>query len=467
MKLLQVTVTNHRSFGESFTLDLTRPAFNEFENSKSNRWGDAIFPVAAIYGANASGKTSVIRAIDYIRRAIKDSSGSWLSHSEMVREPFKLSEDSRQGLSSYVMDFVFEGGHPNQTGNGVWYHYEFSVSPVGVEHELLSFNASNNQKEMVPLFEKKKIDGEFKFYWLPKKEFLSISNLPPETKYTFDISPRELMLSRGRMLGVPLFSTLANEIIDTLDIFYASDSREFTRRVVLPLEKKEDPQMLQDLSTLANIADFGIKNITVRKDKNQLYTILAKELSTFLTMQDNGSFDDDTETAKAAASKLVFQHSSNNDSAKTSNAAGDVSTLSYIEESSGTLSWLALAYSAITALRNGGVLCVDELGEGLHPYLSALIVESFQNLEINRRGAQLIFTTQDTSFLSPYLHLDLKKDQIWFTEKNQCGISELFSLGDFVDAKDSANMAKHFLEGRYGGVPATVSAQLNELLDKE
>jgi len=122
-------------------------------------------------------------------------------------------------------------------------------------------------------------------------------------------------------------------------------------------------------------------------------------------------------------------------------------------ESAGTVSLLELAPSIIDTLRHGGLLCIDELEASLHPALALTVVKMFNDPSRNPRNAQLIFTTHDTHLLGSIVgEPALRRDQIWFTEKDDGGGTHLYPLTDFHPRKEE-NLERGYLQGRYGAVP--------------
>lgn len=99
---------------------------------------------------------------------------------------------------------------------------------------------------------------------------------------------------------------------------------------------------------------------------------------------------------------------------------------------------------------------MDEMDSGLHSYITQLIVDIYRNERINKNNAQLIFTTHDVNLLD---HNTVRKDQVWFTEKNRCGVSELFSLSDFSDVREDTPFGKWYLSNKFGGVPSLQSLE--------
>ena len=136
--------------------------------------------------------------------------------------------------------------------------------------------------------------------------------------------------------------------------------------------------------------------------------------------------------------------------------SNEMTSIPLKNESNGTLKMFALFPSLQEVIEKGSVLCIDELNARLHPLLVRNIILTFLNPEINKKNAQLIFTTHDIWQLSNDL---LRRDEIWFVEKDKNGISSLYSLADFVDEsgtkiRKDESFAKNYLIGKYGAIPS-------------
>ena len=153
--------------------------------------------------------------------------------------------------------------------------------------------------------------------------------------------------------------------------------------------------------------------------------------------------------------QLYFQHAGQGD---------QQAILTYEDESHGTREWLTLANLALRTLSWGGLLVVDELDRSLHPYLTAELLRLFQDPQTNVHGGQLVFTSHEVTLLRNDNPWRLKRDQVWFTEK-QFGATQLFAATDFVNRSDSLkNDLEHlYITGRMGAVPATDDSQLARL----
>ena len=119
------------------------------------------------------------------------------------------------------------------------------------------------------------------------------------------------------------------------------------------------------------------------------------------------------------------------------------------KESDGTLAFFGLLGPVLHAIGSGGTVCVDELDGSLHPLLALKVVSSFHHLKLNPHSAQIIFATHDTNLLDK---ASLRRDQIWFTEKDDEGATDLYPLTDFKPRKNE-NLERGYLQGRYGAVP--------------
>ena len=138
-------------------------------------------------------------------------------------------------------------------------------------------------------------------------------------------------------------------------------------------------------------------------------------------------------------------------------AANKDVVFSQSEESKGTMRFFELAGPWVLAVARGAILLVDELDASLHPHLVHELIKFIQDPKINTKGAQLIFTTHDTTLLNPEL---FRRDQIWFTEKDEFGGTNLYPMLDYKPRKDEA-MQKGYLAGRYGATPMIEAFKLN------
>lgn len=214
-----------------------------------------------------------------------------------------------------------------------------------------------------------------------------------------------------------------------------------------------------DVSALAQVADFGIVRLKLNRQG-----IPAELVDYYSALTDFSDIEDTFDMGEpvGVTDELLIQ-ASRSVSVYNRGADGSENQLGLQQQSDGTLSWLALASRALVALRTGGVLMIDELDASLHPSLVYELVDMFTNeaLGLNLHGAQLIFTSHDATLLGNVPLCLLDPNEVWFTEKDDEGASELFSLADFKPHSGS-NMQKRYLFGAYGAIPTLATSGLHE-----
>ena len=427
MHLLRFTFENHRSFRDEATLDLARSTLSTLRPPKGTTWVDHIHHVDGIYGANASGKTNVLNALHYMLGAIGSSATSWLEKPQFPRAPFALIPGQMTAPATFELEFIFSGKR---------YAYRFATDTNGVTEESLHVVSTRWKQVFV-----RNADGRVK-------------GLGGVSK----VAQRELALSRAAQLGNTTVTPVWEALMRGFDLYHVGDGEVSARLDRIADQLQERALSLDVLVTLAQIADTGITDIEVeeRAIPPQFARLLAQMITPPTDAEQEDTPDSSSDEAKHLsnfiARNLLFRHGT------------ESGRLRHSDESTGTMAWLALGTAVVSALRHGRVLVVDELGASLHPQLSRLIVDWFDDPEINTTGAQLIFTSHDMTLLDAGRGDRDKREQVWFVEKGADGASELFNLADFPLQKGS-NIVKQYLEGRFGGVPYTVPSLIHTLLN--
>ena len=427
MQLLRFTFENHRSFRDEATLNLARPTLKTLRPPTGTQWSDHIHHVDGIYGANASGKTNVLDALHYMLGAIGSSATSWLEKPQFPRAPFALIPGQMTAPATFELEFIFSGKR---------YAYRFATDTDGVTEESLHVVSTRWKQVFV-----RNADGRVK-------------GLGGVSK----VAQRELALSRAAQLGNTTVTPVWEALMRGFDLYHVGDGEVSARLDRIADQLQERALSLDVLVTLAQIADTGITDIEVeeRAIPPQFARLLAQMITPPTDAEQEDTPDSSSDEAKHLsnfiARNLLFRHGT------------ESGRLRHSDESTGTMAWLALGTAVVSALRHGRVLVVDELGASLHPQLSRLIVDWFDDPEINTTGAQLIFTSHDMTLLDAGRGDRDKREQVWFVEKGADGASELFNLADFPLQKGS-NIVKQYLEGRFGGVPYTVPSLIHTLLN--
>jgi len=450
MILLNFTVRNHKSIRDEVTIDFTKPSLRTLAPKEGN-WSDHIYPLAGIFGPNATGKSAVLDALRYAFTAIHSSSTSWQAKAKMPRAPFRLDGRSRKESSTYVLQFVHVGRR---------YEYGFEVDSEGVVSEWLRDAPSRWRM----LLERHRGQGAMKLH-------SSIRALG-------DVTDRELALSRAYLLKHAQLSPIAIELVDSFDIVSVKDAHRDVRLRSIAESLVDGSISARDIETLLQVADIGIREVTV--EERDLPERVRKALAQFqlALRSDEKSAAGDAVSAEGATDEaesgisatelgeedskqivrnLLFTHRGESD---------DCPPFSIAQESDGTIAWLALMVPVIDTLRHGGILCVDEIDSSLHPHLMDVVLGLFADPQLNKEHAQLLFTSHETYILSPLSEIQLSPEQVWFTDKSFDGVTELACLADFPRHSD-ANIAKRYLAGRYGGTPRLAPSLLESLLTSE
>ena len=439
MMLLSFTVRNHKSLRDEVTLDLVRPSLTTLQ-PKAGDWASALYPLAGVFGANATGKSAILNALHYTFTAVRDSATRWQGARGMVREPFKLDGTHEDASSTYTLDFVHQGRR---------HEYEFEVDRHGIKREVLRDVPTSRWRTLVER-DRERAGQRIKLH--------------SSVRAFGEVTARELLLSRAHLLKHPQLGPIARDLIDGFDIVLVKDSHRAKRLAELTESLSEGVVQFEDLQALLQIADIGVTDVAIQEEKvpaDVMRAILARYRLANATSEDEtrdveaaeAELDDDD--LEAVARHLIFTHRGK---------ASNVPAFSIEDESDGTIAWLSIAVPALEVLRRGGLLAVDEIDASLHPHLLDLLLGAFADPEVNTKGAQLVFTSHESYVLSPMSETEFAPEQVWFTDKTRDGVTELTCLADFPRHPD-ANVAKRYLAGRYGGTPRLSPALLSALVD--
>ena len=418
--IINFSIKNYRSFRN--TADLTMEA-NDMRGSSEIAIAQTlscrnILPVAGIFGANASGKTNIIKALDFCLQAIR---GVGPQEGVAFHELF----------SSFALD---------RNNEPVEFSLEILSAPKRREYEM-TFAVQNGQviSENLNVMEKvnrncirrtvyRVENGKITFGNLAKKEL-------DQLKTVLEYDRSTLLISRlARLVRYPI----AKDFLAELDRIVLTGSYGIG---IDHIKLIEDADLRHRVVNFVAAADTNILDISVKKAD------VPDEVKERLINDPNLP---DTFKKEIEAGRLFVTRSTHKGYAPSNNVELDFSSC----ESNGTQKLFALGAMIIDVLDNGKVLILDELDSSLHPYLSAKIVETFQDKNINKNGAQLIFTSHEDYLMSKAV--SLRTDEIYFVEKNKKEQSELYSLADFNIRNDAA-IDRKYLDGRLGAVPVLAS----------
>lgn len=411
--LLSFELTNFGSFKEAAFLDFTRRSFKTLQ-PKDGNWIDATQPAVGIWGANASGKSTVLRALISLARVLWLPIGANRTLSGL-NDPHRLSEVDE---STFVLEFE---------SCGVRFRWSICISSKGITSE--KFDASDKSKW------KKLIRREGS-----EISFGPSSRIPQEARSFIRQASTEQVSSvqawvhskdGGPYVHGPQYLRKHVRILHPTGIYPRETSR-FVENLL------KDEQWRKAAVQLLQYADLGISDLNLEKKEE----ILSKEVLDFFAAFMRAQDGDGSETPISEMEvEISLLHGTE--------AKGF--TLPLSNESDGTRTWLETALPALFTVVHGDVLIIDEIDDSLHPHLVRRLIGLFTDKELNGQGAQLLFTTHDSTLLGKYPTPAIEKEASWFTEKQQHE-SFLYSLDEF-DVRESNNPEKQYLMGKYGAVP--------------
>jgi hypothetical protein len=436
MTMLRFRVENHKSFRDQAELSLV-PVGMKTARPTDGTWCDNTHTVAAVYGPNASGKSSLLEALDFAVEVIRNSATVWRKAKVLPYRPFRLDERSGAAPSSYAIDFTLDD---------VRYEYGFGLTAQGIHSEWLYDYPVGRQRL---LFERGLGDSAFRFGRALTGGTATLEKLT---------GGRELLLSRGANDEQPVLSRVYEALTAGFAFAGFSDDSRSRRLHGIVEDLATESISLADIVVLLQVADVGIADVEVAE--LETHPGFLQTLQTLHKSLTGSEEELDEEQLRAhfalegVARGLEFQHLG---------VDGKHYVLTPADQSAGTLSWLSLAVPALEALRNGTVLLIDEIDASLHPQLAQVLIQMFKDKRLNHRGAQLVFTTHDTYFLSPTADVPLSPGEVWFVQKDRFGVSDLYSLSDFSTRQDQ-NLSRRYLHGRYGATPQVAPAFLEQLV---
>lgn len=416
--LLRFRVSNHLSIRDMQELSLIATSLRDEERGLIERSAIAqerILPAVVIYGANASGKSNIVDAISFMRKMVLYSHSRGKPDGGVPREKFELDYVSSGNPTYCDMDFVVED---------VRYHYGFETTDSAFESEWL-YSYPRKRKRM--LFER--TESSFQFGRELKGNNKNIAQLT---------RTNSLFLSAAAQNGHPHLSKIYR-YFKMIRILRETSipGNLVTRRLLDESGNGLDLRVIDYLSSIdTGVVDFRRKKLELADGFENLPMEIIKLFEKYI----------DEPLSENVASDLNLDHIELGHRG----TDGDTFYLDLDSESAGTRRLLIVLSHMFSALDSGGLLCIDELDASLHTNAVENLLKIFCSSDVNSKGAQLIATTHDTNLMNPSI---LRRDQQWFTEKDQDGATHLFSLSDFRTRKDD-NFERDYREGRYGAIPS-------------
>jgi len=366
-----------------------------------------------VYGPNAAGKSNLVQAISFMKGFVLSSAKESQEGEKIDATPFLFNQQSSQNPSEFEVLFIQDG---------IRYQYGFAVNSKRVTEEwLFAYPEGRTQK----WFERNFDPETKKNIWYFGPKFTGRRKVWQEATRN-----NALFLSTAIQLNNEQLKPVFNWFDHKLHVI---DQGENISPGFSASECEEEEKKKKILKFM-NAADLSITDIFLKKKE-----FSTKDLPD--EMPQNLKEEISKELDGKKLTSLFFTHPSSD--------TGEDVALEFDEESAGTRKLFALACPWLDVLNNGLVLFVDELDTSLHPLLVRFLLNLFHNPETNRHNAQLVFTTHDTTVLDQTL---MRRDQVWFVEKDAENATRLYPLSDYKPRKGEA-LQKGYLYGRYGALP--------------
>ena len=409
--LIEFSVTNFLSFKNRATFSMV--ASNDDTMEESNVIATEkhrLVRSAVVCGANASGKSNLLAALNLMRLMVLTSSKDTQANEEIDVDPFLLSTECDGKPSQFEVVFL---------QGGTLYRYGFQADRKRVHAEWLFSRPSTKE---ATYFER-----EGKSIVVNGDRFKEGKGLEERTR------ENALFLSVCAQFNGEVATGLL-KWFQNLRTMQGFAQMGYAAETIARLKAPEDRARVLEL---AKVADPGITDFELKRKK--------------LTIQDlPKEMPDEIKKDIIKGDPVIVELKTTHRKVDGENKdVGEVIFDLEVDESGGTQKLVKLTEPILDTLETGKVLVVDELDSRMHPLLTRLIVSLF-NSPTNRANAQLIFASHDTTLLTPKL---FRRDQIWFTEKDQYGATDLYSLVELKGVRKEAAFGKEYIQGKYGAIP--------------
>jgi AAA15 family ATPase/GTPase len=372
---------------------------------------ETILPAAVIYGPNASGKTNLLKAFAYMRGFIINSHRGGAPGEPIEVRPFALDPEFEDRPSSFASDFIF---------GGALYTYSFSATRAGIVSEVLHTNRAGRSSL---LFERNY--QHFSFGRGLKGQNRTIEQLTRNNSLFVSAAAQNNHDELGKIVEFFRSTTIQMGDRETINPDFFLDS-SLNEQIIRLLHRMD-----------VDITDFMIKESPLKDEEIEFREMIRQFIKKSASQETPKSLRD-----RLLENKKILEigHKGANDK---------TIYFGLQDESAGTIQILLILSPIFRALREGHVMIIDEFGRRVHTRAAEIMLSLFNKRETNPNGAQLIVATHDTNLLNTR---GLRRDQVWFTEKDRSGGTHLYPLTDFETRKDD-NLEKGYLQGRFGAIP--------------
>ncbi len=426
--VLEFKVENFRSFKTeqvfSFVAETTKSKPNNvFEVSLPKASSVRLLKSSVIFGANASGKSNFLKAFDALQLLVTKSDTFKLDENIDCYEPFLLDKDSRNKPTKFDITFLLK-----DDVNYIKYHYAISYNNTEIISETLDYHPNIQSAN---LFKRKRLEGDY--HEIKRGDDLKKRGVPEKFLKNqlilskFGSEPHELLNPVYRF-----FSELSiGNVLDKINISHLVDV------LGQEISKPENESFAHKLASLIRAGDTQIENIFAGE-------MSAKEIDFIKHLPFSDKIKDkiiEDNRFRIIGEHKVYEH-------------GKVIGYEHFDFrnniSLGTNAIFAIGGLILKKFEKGGLIVFDELDNSLHPKISRFFIQLFHNTNTNKSNAQIIFSTHEPLLMDKDM---FRSDQIWFTQKNKFGESELYSAQDFEGVREDIPFDKWYMAGKFGALP--------------
>lgn len=424
--LLEFQVENYLSFKENTVLSMiASTSTKDLSNSIIIKDRYRVLSSAALYGANASGKSNFLNAIRFMNNFIFDSARESQVGDEIKVDGFKLNSSCKDLPSTFEMTFMVNDVKYKNERKDIVFRYGFQVSKRRVHSEWLFGRFTAQESKLFTRVEDDIKLGE-KFNE-GKRVYKAVGKIRETTLFLS-------LIASIKGENAPLTDSIMNWFGRLRDLSNIADGNVYG--ITANLMSEQD--MRERIVKAFCLADICVENIIVERkplDIAELPKFIKKEV------EKRGDLND-LHTLSIKTQHLKYNKKKEEIGLETFDFDN--------EESDGSKKFFTLIGPILDALRYGLVLVIDEIDARLHPSLCDVLISLFNSKESNKNNAQLIFATHNTLIMN---RKKLRRDQIYFIEKDKYGESELYSLLDYKKVRNDSSYDKDYLLGKYGAVP--------------
>lgn len=416
--LLQFSVNNYKSIKDTITFSMATSSKDEGNSFNIGKY--ELLKSAIIYGANASGKSNFLKAMAFMGKIVLNKNKVIQSTDTLEHFPFKLNTDTQNSSSTFeIVCFI----------NNIKYRYGFEMDDTTVYAEWLYADEKGKESKL--------------FYRDAEEDDYINPNKFKEGYKSFDKKELKINVPKNQLFIWKCDQNdgeVSKSILGWFNRFNLIDGMEHDGYIGFAMEQMENEDFKNEIVNLVKTADIGIEDIILEKEK--VPSEFFEEMSIPSDLKEK--------ILEGGGLQRILLNTYHKQYDENDNEVGKIIFELDEEESKGTRKFFKMSAPILNTLREGKVLIIDELDASLHPMLTRHLIKLFHNEKINTKNAQLIFATHDTNMLTPIM---FRRDQIWLTEKDKFGATDIYSLAQLKDVIKNENFEKQYIQGKYGAIP--------------